>query len=196
MNNKKNNILLNIPNFITFFRIIIIPIFILLYYSSYKWNHIICCLIFITASISDFLDGYLARKLNQTSHIGSSLDHVADKLLVIFVLFIIVEKSSSRYLCIPSLIIIFREIIVLAIRELIAKFKFIKCDFFYIGKIKTFLQMISIIVLLIFDINKPNYITWIGFIFFYLSSIITFYSMLLYIINVYNKIKKTKNMRE
>ena len=193
---NKNLNIINVPNSISLFRIIIIPFFVIIYYSGYKYSNIICCLLFVISGISDFLDGYLARKLKKTSYIGASLDHVADKLLVVLTLFMIVEKTSSYYLCIPSFIIITREIIVLSIRELIAKFKNIRLNFFYIGKIKTLFQMNSIIILLVFDINKPNYLTWIGFIFFYLSSIITLYSMLLYVYNVYKEIKKNAYTRE
>ena len=123
---NKNLNIINIPNSISFCRIIIIPFFVISYYSGYRYSNFICCLLFILSGFSDFLDGYLARKLKKTSHIGASLDHVADKLLVVLTLFIIVEKTSSYYLCIPSLIIITREIIVLSIRELIAKFKNMK----------------------------------------------------------------------
>ena len=112
------------------------------------------------------------------------------------IIVIIIEKTSSKFICIPSLIIIVREIVVLSIREIIAKSKHwgknneIDTSFFFLGKVKTCTQMVAIIILLIYDVNYPNYISWLGFIFFYLSAFITFYSMILYVVEVHKQIKK------
>lgn len=185
---KKNS---KIPNIITCFRVILIPAIIICFYMENKISNFFCCLIFTIACFTDFLDGYFARKYNSISDIGSTLDHVSDKLLITIIIVIIIEKTSSKYLCLPGLIIIIREIVVLSIRELIAKKQEkINLSFFYFGKIKTCFQMSSIIILLAYDINKPNYITWLGFILFYLSTFITFYSMILYVSRVYFALKK------
>ena len=111
----------------------------------------IAAIIFILAGITDWLDGYLARKLNQTSAFGAFLDPVADKLIVAFALVLIVYRHPSMQILIPSLIIIGREITVSALREWMAEVGNRKAvAVSYLGKVKTTVQIIAIIFLLWF----------------------------------------------
>ena len=87
----------NIPTLFTFFRIFLIPVFVVVFYIPTDGN-IIACGIFIIAAITDWIDGYLARKLHQTSSLGQFLDPVADKLLVVVALVMVVSEYHSIYI--------------------------------------------------------------------------------------------------
>ena len=112
---------MNIPNQLTLLRILLIPVFVLVFYSSSSWNNYFACLVFALAALTDILDGYLARKLNQTSSLGAFLDPVADKLMVAVVLVLVVQQNPTTNLALPAAIIIGREITVSALREWMAE---------------------------------------------------------------------------
>ena len=86
---------MNIPNQLTLLRIILIPVFVLVYYLPYSWSNLVACIIFSLAGITDVLDGYLARKLNQTSSLGAFLDPVADKLMIAVALVLLVRSGTE-----------------------------------------------------------------------------------------------------
>ena len=134
-----------IPNLITGFRVLLIPFFVLFFYLPYQWSFSLSALIFIVAACSDMLDGYLARKLNQSTAFGTFLDPVADKLIVIIALVLLVEKFASLWFSLPALVIISREIIISALREwlsTIGKHKTLSVT--WLGKSKTIIQMVAI----------------------------------------------------
>ena len=106
----------SIPNLITLLRIVLIPIFVIVFYLPSPIAYYGAAIIFALASISDWLDGYLARTLKQTSKIGAFLDPVADKLIVAVALILLVSSLQLSYLAIPASIIVGREIVVSAIR--------------------------------------------------------------------------------
>ncbi len=138
-----------IPNLLTLLRIALIPLLFIVYFSSIKYAMPLAAILFILAGITDWLDGYLARKLNQTSAFGAFLDPVADKLIVVFALVMIVYRYPSMHVLIPSLIIIGREITVSALREWMAEVGnrgAVAVSF--IGKVKTTVQIIAIVFLL------------------------------------------------
>lgn len=138
-----------IPNILTLLRIALIPLFIGVYLSSIEYAMPLAAIIFIFAGITDLLDGYLARKLDQTSSFGTFLDPVADKLIVATALVLIVYQHPSLHILIPSLIIIGREITVSALREWMAELgKRGKVAVSSLGKIKTTIQIIAVILLL------------------------------------------------
>ena len=140
-----------IPNLLTLLRIALIPMLVVVYFSSMEMAMPLAAMIFILAGVTDLLDGYLARKLNQTSAFGAFLDPVADKLIVACALVIVVYRHPSFYVLIPALIIIGREITVSALREWMAELgKRGKVAVSYLGKIKTTLQIIAIVFLLWF----------------------------------------------
>lgn len=138
-----------IPNMLTLLRIGLIPLLIMVYFSSMPYAMPLAAIIFTVAGLTDLLDGYLARKLNQTSAFGAFLDPVADKLIVTCALVIVVYRHPSMHVLIPSLIIIGREITVSALREWMAELgNRAKVSVSYLGKIKTTVQIIAIIFLL------------------------------------------------
>ncbi len=174
----------NIPNLLTILRIGLIPVFIVFYYLPYSFVYIITTGIFIFACLTDWLDGYLARKLDQESPFGAFLDPVADKLIVVVALILLVQSYSSALLSVPAIIIISREIVISALREIMAQYGMSKTvAVAFVGKIKTALQMIAIAILLSQPhfIDVDNFITVIGFICLYISVILTLWSMLKYL---------------
>ena len=110
---------LNLPTYLTLLRIVLIPVLVILFYLPWKDSHAACALVFMIAGLTDWLDGYLARRLNQTSAFGAFLDPVADKLMVAAALIMLVQ--INRVNAIVAVIIIGREIAISALREWMAK---------------------------------------------------------------------------
>jgi len=176
---------LNIPNLLTWFRIVMIPVFLALFYVSDDTinahnKHLFSTLIFVFAAVTDWLDGYLARRLNQSSAFGAFLDPVADKLMVAAALVMLV--SLGRVDAIIAFIIIGREIAISALREWMAQLgagKNIAVSM--LGKIKTTFQMIAIPFLLYMEplFGLPTYQlgTWL----IYVAALLTLWSMVYYL---------------
>jgi cardiolipin synthase (CMP-forming) len=143
---------LNLPILLTWLRIVAIPLLIAVYYMPAGWasmaeRDLAATLIFIAAALTDWADGYLARKLNQTSAFGAFLDPVADKLMVAAALIILVQLGRTD--AIVAMIIIGREITISALREWMAKIGAAKSvAVSMLGKIKTAAQMLAIPLLL------------------------------------------------
>lgn len=171
---------MNIPNILTSLRILLIPIFVLVYYLPYDWAPMATGIIFAIAGFTDWLDGYLARKWNQTSPFGAFLDPVADKLLVAISLVLLVEGYANWWITIPAVVIIGREIVISALREWMAEIgKRASVAVSYIGKVKTALQMLAIMLMII---TEPyTNISWAGIIALYLAAILTLWSMYQYV---------------
>jgi CDP-diacylglycerol--glycerol-3-phosphate 3-phosphatidyltransferase/cardiolipin synthase len=180
----------NIPNILTVLRIVLIPVFVGIFYLPHNiftldtepthTINLIAATIFALASFTDWLDGYLARKYNQTSSFGAFLDPVADKLMVTAALIVLVE--FDRVGAIVSLIIIGREIAISALREWMASIgKGSNVAVAMIGKVKTAAQMIAILLLLYYDpiglFNTAVIGTWL----IYLAAILTLVSMAYYL---------------
>ena len=176
----------NLPNLLTWLRILAIPLFVGIFYFPPSWlspanQNLVATLIFAGAAVTDWLDGYLARVLNQTSAFGAFLDPVADKLMVSAALIVLVYLG--RLDAPIALIIIGREITVSALREWMAQIgqsKSVAVSF--LGKIKTTSQMIAIPLLLyhenIGENFKPQEIgTW----FIYIAAVLTLWSMFYYL---------------
>jgi CDP-diacylglycerol--glycerol-3-phosphate 3-phosphatidyltransferase/cardiolipin synthase len=142
----------NLPNALTWMRIVMIPLFVGVYYFPPTWlalpeQNLIATVIFTVAAITDLLDGYLARKLNQTSAFGAFLDPVADKLMVAAALIVLVDLN--RLNAVIAVIIIGREITISALREWMAQLGAAKSvAVSLVGKIKTVSQMVAIPMLL------------------------------------------------
>jgi len=158
----------------------LIPIFVILFYTPIKNHQLIAMGIFIIAAITDWLDGFLARHLNQTSRLGAFLDPVADKLIVLSALLICATKFTSPLFVIPALVMLCREIFITALREWMAEVgKRAKIRVSIMGKIKTCLQMIA----LCFFISQPNQNSTLvitGYIIFYIAAMLTIWSMIVY----------------
>jgi CDP-diacylglycerol--glycerol-3-phosphate 3-phosphatidyltransferase len=177
-----SKIKLNIPNLLTLFRLALVPVFILVFFLNFKNHHLFSALIFLIAAITDWLDGFLARKLNQTSSFGAFLDPVVDKVIVVAALVLLVSEFHSFWISMAGVVIISREIVVSALREWMAELgarAAVKVSF--IGKVKTAMQMISLLVLL----SSPSLVSnWsvLGILLMYVAVILTLWSMCLYLI--------------
>lgn len=171
---------IKIPNLLTLVRIILIPVFILVYYLPYSWAPWAASAIFGLAAITDWFDGYLARKLNQTSPFGAFLDPVADKLMVAAALVVLVESFASPLVTVPAAVIIGREIVISALREWMAEVgQRASVAVSMIGKVKTTLQMVSILILLAFPLYSPW--SWAGIAALYGAAVLTLWSMYAYL---------------
>lgn len=175
----------NIPNSLTLLRILLIPVFVGLFYLpepvlDAHGRNLIAAAVFALASITDWLDGYLARRLNQTSAFGAFLDPVADKLMVAAALIVLVE--FSRVDAIIALIIIGREIAISALREWMAGIgSRSSVAVAAIGKIKTALQMVAILFLLYFDPVGAFNVHLAGTVLIYIAAFLTLLSMAYYL---------------
>ena len=172
---------LTIPNLLTWLRIIMIPVFVAIYYLpedwvSPHWLNFTATLIFALAAITDWLDGYLARVLNQTSAFGAFLDPVADKLMVAAALIVLVNLDRVDVLV--TLVIIGREIAISALREWMAEMGASKnVAVSFVGKIKTASQMTAILLLLYHDPVWRLDTQKIGTILIYFAALLTLWSM-------------------
>ena len=178
---------LNIPNIITLSRIVTIPFIVGVFYFpddliSFSAKNVTATAIFIFAAVTDWLDGYLARKLNQMSAFGAFLDPVADKLFVVGALVILLFLSRVDPLV--ALIIIGREIAISALREWMAKVGQAKSvAVAFIGKLKTVSQMVAIPLLLYHEelhFGLPD-AQWLGTVLINIAAVLTVASMLYYL---------------
>lgn len=171
---------MKIPNILTSLRIVLIPVFVMIYYLPYGWSAAGAGFVFALAAVTDWLDGYLARKLDQSSPFGAFLDPVADKLMVAAALTLLVETYGNLWITIPAIIIIGREIVISALREWMAELgKRANISVSYIGKVKTSLQMLSILLLLV---SIPySTVSWVGIVCLYLAAVLTLWSMYIYL---------------
>ncbi len=171
---------IKIPNLLTLLRIVLIPVFILVYYLPYGWAPWLASGIFGLAAVTDWFDGYLARRLNQSSPFGAFLDPVADKLMVAAALVLLVEAYESPLVTIPSIVIIGREIVISALREWMAELgQRASVAVSMIGKIKTTLQMLSILILIAAPLQST--LSCIGIVALYGAAVLTLWSMLVYL---------------
>ncbi len=172
----------NIPNTLTWVRIALVPMFVLMYYLPWRWGHFCAAAFFSLAAITDWLDGYIARSYHLSSRFGAFLDPVADKLMVAVALVLVVSEVPFPYLSIPAAIIVGREIIVSALREWMAEIgKRTNVAVSIVGKIKTTCQMIALIALLLYRADSPYWLAVLGALMLYIAAALTIYSMIIYI---------------
>ena len=172
----------NLPNALTVLRIVLIPVMILFFYLPYEWGRTIACAVFVVASITDFLDGYFARKYNSSSRFGAFLDPVADKLTVTTALIILLQDHNTIYMMIATAIIVGRELTISALREWMAELgERTTVNVAMIGKIKTVFQMTAIGFLLYERdlLFIPVYKIGLGLL--YIAAALTIWSMLVYL---------------
>ena len=189
--------ILNIPNNLTLLRIALIPCLILVFYlsdetlSAYQKN-LTATLIFLFAAITDWLDGYLARKLKQTSSFGAFIDPVADKLIVIAALILLVELG--RVESIVAFIIIAREFTISSLREWMATLgESGSITVAFIGKLKTTMQMIAILFLLYHENILFFPIALMGKLLIYIAALLTIISMVYYLKIAFKILKEKKD---
>ena len=182
---------LTLPTIITLARIALIPLFVVVFYLPYGWANLASAAIFALASISDWVDGYLARSLKQESAFGAFLDPVADKLMVVVAIILIVQTNPSIYIALPSIIIVAREISISALREWMAELRksaTVKVSF--IGKAKTTAQLISLLLLIYGEPVNGIPIFKIGLGLYFLAALFTIISMFIYLRAAWPVIRK------
>lgn len=171
--------ILTIPNILTLSRLVLIPVFLICFYLPVEWNYLLAAFIFWFAAGTDMLDGYLARRLNQSTKFGAFLDPVADKVMVATALVLLIQDYNTIWMSVPALIMIAREIIISALREWMAELgKRSAVAVSSLGKYKTAAQMLAIIALLSrYDDN----VIMVGYVLLYIATILTFWSMFVYL---------------
>lgn len=169
----------NIPNTVTITRLAAVPILVLFFYFPFEWTNWIAAIIFSAAALTDWLDGFLARRLNQATAFGAFLDPVVDKILVVVALLILMTRADqSMWYLVPALVIISREITISALREWMAEIgKRTSVAVNFIGKAKTFIQMTALAILL----TDHAELMMFGFILLYLAVVLTIWSMIIYL---------------
>lgn len=179
-----------IPNQITLFRIVLIPVFIVVFYLPVSWNHFGAFVVFWFAAVSDALDGYLARKLNQSSAFGAFIDPVADKLMVVAALVILIQDLQVWWISVSAILMIAREIFISALREFMSsRGKRDEIAVSQMGKYKTAAQMLGImgliwyptydIPLILFELPH-EILNYAAYGFYALATVLTFWSMVIY----------------
>jgi CDP-diacylglycerol--glycerol-3-phosphate 3-phosphatidyltransferase len=172
----------NLPNSLTLLRIALIPVFVAIFYLPVPWARPVCALVFTVAALTDWLDGWLARRWNQTSPLGAFLDPVADKLMVAIALVLLVQSDPGIALALPAAVIISREITVSALREWMAEIGArAKVAVSMAGKLKTTAQMIAIVLLILRDPLLGLPLHAIGMVLLYVAALLTLWSMYLYL---------------
>lgn len=185
---------INIPIWLTWSRILMIPVFIGIFYLpedilNLHQKHMLSTLLFALASVTDWLDGYLARYLNQTSSFGAFLDPVADKLMVAAALIVLVNLTYVG--AIAAFIIIGREIAISALREWMAQLGSSKSvAVSLLGKVKTTFQMLAILLLLYHEPIMGVSAQATGTIMIYIAVILTLWSMVYYLALAMPQIRK------
>ncbi|MCG8315701.1 MAG: CDP-diacylglycerol--glycerol-3-phosphate 3-phosphatidyltransferase, partial [Pseudomonadales bacterium] len=173
---------MTIPNILTMARILAIPVFVLVYYLPYDWHFLAAAVVFAGAGITDWFDGYLARKWGQMTKLGAFLDPVADKLIVASALVVLVETHNNIWMAIPAMVIIGREITISALREWMAELgKRASVAVSYVGKVKTLVQMVAITGLLGNEVNFDSWVVILAYVLLYIATILTLWSMLVYL---------------
>ena len=170
-----------LPNVLTVSRIVLIPIFVFIYIIVDEM-HWLAGLLFAAAAITDWLDGYFARRLSVDTKFGAFLDPVADKLIVVSALVVLIGAHSSLWLTLPGLVIIGRELIISAIREWMAEINRRRVvAVMALTKIKTVAQMVAIYILLSNppELGRPMVIA--GLIVMYIATGMTLWSMFMYL---------------
>ncbi|NCA71343.1 MAG: CDP-diacylglycerol--glycerol-3-phosphate 3-phosphatidyltransferase [Sphingobacteriia bacterium] len=172
----------NTPNILTMLRIALIPVFVVVFYIDARWAPYVAAGIFGAAALTDWLDGYLARRWGQTSPLGAFLDPVADKLMVAVALVLLVQYDPRTLLALPAVVIIGREITVSALREWMAEIgSRAQVAVSMTGKIKTTAQMISIVLLILHDTIFGQWVYVLGLVLLQVAAILTLWSMFLYL---------------
>lgn len=172
----------NLANQLTLCRILLIPLLVVVFYLPYEWRFPASAAIFGLAGITDWLDGYIARKYQLSTAFGAFLDPVADKLMVAVALALLIELHSSVWFTLPAAVIIGREIVISALREWMAELgKRATVAVSMVGKIKTTLQIVAIVMLLLFNPDKFPLMKFVGLMALYVAAILTLWSMIVYL---------------
>lgn len=183
----------NVPNTLTFFRIALIPVFIGVYYLPFWWSNIAALVVYSLAAVTDWFDGYLARKLNQQSALGAFMDPLADKLMVVVVLVLLVaDHPENNWLLFSALIIIAREISISTLREWMAnRGEGARVAVSFAGKAKTVAQMFALGFLIYEDDLNGLPIYTFGLALLVWAAFLTIYSLFTYLRSAWSTIKRS-----
>jgi CDP-diacylglycerol--glycerol-3-phosphate 3-phosphatidyltransferase len=186
---------MNIPNLLTMLRVLLIPVFILLFYLPFSWSYWAASAVFSVAAATDWLDGYLARRWEQSTPFGAFLDPVADKLMVAVALVLLVDEHSNLWLTLPAAIIIGREIVVSALREWMAELGArAQVAVSKLAKWKTAAQMVALVILLA---NPPGFNAWVllGYTLLIIAAVLTLWSMAQYLLAAWPHLRITSDKK-
>lgn len=186
---------MNLPNLLTALRIALIPVLVIFFYLPLPWTPLACAAIFALAAVTDWADGFLARRLEQVSSFGAFLDPVADKLMVAITLVLLVQGDPRAWIAIPAAIIIGREIVVSALRELMAELgERTTVAVASIGKVKTAVQMVALLLMLYRDDYGAIPTYEIGLVLLYVAVGLTLWSMFAYLQAAWSVIRDKENV--
>jgi CDP-diacylglycerol--glycerol-3-phosphate 3-phosphatidyltransferase len=187
---------LNLPNILTAIRVVLIPLMVVMFYTPVYWASFAAAVVFWVACITDYWDGYLARKMDLMTPFGAFLDPVADKLIVVVSLMIVVERDQTLCVTVPALVIVGREIIISALREWMASVgKSDTVAVSYIGKAKTLLQMFAITGMLGIERSTSDALIasdgwWYAAVFSLVAAaVLTLWSMVTYLVAAWPALK-------
>jgi len=173
---------MNLPNILTLARILLVPFFVLAYIIPRPGTYFIAAALFSLAAFTDWLDGYLARRLNQTTPFGAFLDPAADKLIVVTALVLLVGHHHTLWLTLPAMVIVGREIVISALREWMAEMnRRGLVGVAWLGRVKTTFQMVALVVLLANPPVLDRPLVLFGYGLLYISAVMTLWSMVLYL---------------
>ncbi len=186
---------INIPNTLTIVRILLIPVLVVLFYLPFKYHLWFAAGVFTLAAVTDWFDGYLARRLGQMTAFGAFLDPVADKLMVAVALVLLIERHDTMLFTLAAAVIIGREIVISALREWMAELgQRTSVAVNYIGKIKTAFQMVAIICLLAIDPRtQEGWLLGGAYVLLYTAAVLTLWSMFAYLKAAWSVIKDQDN---
>ncbi len=176
---------MNLPLKLTVFRVVLIPLYLLIYFMDFPLQNWAAWAVFAVASATDFFDGYLARKNNQSSKLGAMLDPVSDKILVAVVMISLLTKHASGwegiFLMLCSVVIIGREIVISALREFMSGLNIRNAVAVqYIGKVKTTVQIFALGFLIVYEDLLFIPTKEIGWILLFVAAFLTVWSMIDY----------------
>jgi len=168
---------------LTMLRILLIPVLVVVFYLPFQNHLLVAAAIFAFAAVTDWFDGYLARRLGQMTAFGAFLDPVADKLMVAIALVLLVERHDTILFTLAACVIIGREIVISALREWMAELgQRTSVAVSYIGKVKTTFQMLAIIGLLAIDpVKDEGWLLALSYLMLYAAAILTLWSMAVYL---------------
>jgi len=182
-----------LPNLLTALRVLLIPLFIGLFYLPVAGNHLWTGAVFGLAAITDWLDGYLARRLKQSTPFGAFLDPVADKLMVTVTLVLLVHQHDNLWLSLSAIVIIGREIVISALREWMAGIGAqAKVAVSWLGKWKTLVQMIALVILILNPPPRAGFWPWTGYFLLLAAAVLTLWSMYEYLRAAWPYLKAAK----
>ena len=186
---------INIPNALTILRILLVPVLVVTFYVPFKNHLLVTAAIFAVAAITDWVDGFLARRLGQVTMFGAFLDPVADKLMVAVALVLLVERHASLLFTLAACVIIGREIVISALREWMAELgERTSVAVSYVGKVKTAFQMVAIIGLLAIDpARDESWMLALSFVLLYTAAVLTLWSMFIYLRAAWDVVKDRDN---